>query len=231
MLGSGALGGVPGGLVNEGGVGGLRGPDPFTGRRGALAAAPAEHHVSGVFGVGQEVMQPRGGPAAVGAGGGVALRVGVEPCGDRRQPQAGFCPPLEDAGHHGPAYGVDGEAGFGAAVGVFGGVGVGVAFGGVPVGDGAEVPAGQGMFFQPVPDFFFQLQPVPFRDALLDPADQDRGRVDPVNMGGLIGGEQRNTLIVKFPFQFQRIERVPRDCARCPRRSPQRNRAWGSGLR
>jgi len=45
------------------------------------------------------------------------------------------------------------------------------------------------MLDQPFPDFLFQLQPVPFRDALLDPAYQYGGGVDAFDVGGLVGGE------------------------------------------
>jgi hypothetical protein len=45
------------------------------------------------------------------------------------------------------------------------------------------------MLDEPFPDFLFQLQPVPFGDALLDPADQDGGGVDAFDAGGLVGGE------------------------------------------
>ena len=68
------LGGVPGGHVDQGGVGGFGGPDPFTGRHphlfAGLAAAAADHLVAGVFGVGQDLIDQREGPAGAGPGGG-----------------------------------------------------------------------------------------------------------------------------------------------------------------
>jgi hypothetical protein len=64
------------------------------------------------------------------------------------------------------------------------------------------------VFLESFPRFFFQLEPVPFRHALLDPADKDSSRVDPLNRGGLVGGEKRDALAGEFLFQFQRVERV-----------------------
>jgi hypothetical protein len=49
------------------------------------------------------------------------------------------------------------------------------------------------------------LEPEPFGDALLDPADQNGGRVDPFHAERLIGGEQRDPLVGQFAFQFQRV--------------------------
>jgi hypothetical protein len=63
------------------------------------------------------------------------------------------------------------------------------AVGEVPVGRGADIPAGEGVFLETFPRLFLELQPEPFRHALLDPAYQDRGRVDPFDAGGLVGGE------------------------------------------
>jgi hypothetical protein len=65
------------------------------------------------------------------------------------------------------------------------------------------------MLDQPFPDLLLQLQPVPFRDALLDAADQDGGGVDAFDVGGLVGGEQRDALPGEFFFQFQGVEHVP----------------------
>jgi hypothetical protein len=45
---------------------------------------------------------------------------------------------------------------------------------------------------QPFPDFFLELDAVPLGDALLDPADKDGGGLDPGDVGGLVGGEQRD---------------------------------------
>ena len=59
------------------------------------------------------------------------------------------------------------------------------------------------------PDLLLQLEPVPFRHALLDPPDQDGGGVDSFDVGGLVGGEQRDALPGQFLFQFERVEHVP----------------------
>ena len=87
------------------------------------------------------------------------------------------------------AYRVGDEPGFAAAFGGLGRDGVRHTLTSVPVGDGAEVPAFQGMLFKPFPYFVFELDPVPFRDALLNPADQNGGGVDAFDLGGLVGGE------------------------------------------
>jgi hypothetical protein len=105
--------------------------------------------------------------------------------------------------------GVEGEPGFGAALGGLERDRMGDPLGGVPVGRGADVPPVQGMLDQPFPDFLFQLQPVPFRHALLDPPDQHRGGVDAFDIGGLVGGEQRYSPTGQFLFQFEGVEHVP----------------------
>ncbi len=65
------------------------------------------------------------------------------------------------------------------------------------------------MLDQPFPDLLFQLEPVPFRDALLDPPHQDRGRIHAFDVGGLVGGEKRYSLPGEFFLQLQRVEHVP----------------------
>jgi len=45
------------------------------------------------------------------------------------------------------------------------------------------------MLDEAFPDLFLELEAEPFRDALLDPADQNRGGVDAFDVGGLVGGE------------------------------------------
>jgi hypothetical protein len=45
------------------------------------------------------------------------------------------------------------------------------------------------MLGQPFPYFVFELEPVPFRYALLNAADKDGGGVDAFDIGGLVGGE------------------------------------------
>ena len=88
------------------------------------------------------------------------------------------------------------------------GTGCGMRSASNPYGGGADVPAVQGMLDQPFPDLFLELEPVPFRDALLDPADEYGGRVDAFDIGRLVGGEQRDSLAGEFFFQFQRVEHV-----------------------
>ena len=84
---------------------------------------------------------------------------------------------------------VEGEPGFGAALGGLERDRVRDPVGQVAVGRGADVPPVHAMLDEPFPDFLFQLEPVPFRDALLDPADEDGGGVDAFDVGGLVGGE------------------------------------------
>ena len=100
------------------------------------------------------------------------------------------------------------EAGFGAAFGGLAGMGCGYPVAGVAVGDGAEVPPVQGVFFQPFPDFVFELDPVPFRDALLNPPDQNGGRVDPFDLSGSSVANSGMPWSCEFFFQFQRVEHV-----------------------
>ena len=203
------LGGVPGGHVDQGGVGGLGGPDPFAGRHphllAALAAAAADDLVPGVFGVGQDLIDQREGPAGRGAGGRVGDRVGGQPGPDGGLAQVLADAPLVDQGDDRRVDRVGDEPGFGAAFGGLGRDGVRVAFPGVAGRDLAEVPPGEGMFLQPVPHFVFELEPEPFGDTLLNAPDQDGGRVDPFDAERLVGGEYRDALILEFFFQFQRV--------------------------
>jgi hypothetical protein len=62
---------------------------------------------------------------------------------------------------------------------------------------------------QALPGFLFDLEPVPFRDALLDPADQDAAGVHAFQVDRLVGGQQRNPGIVQLAFQLERVECVP----------------------
>ena len=104
---------------------------------------------------------------------------------------------------------VQGEAGLGAALAGFGGDGVRDPVGEVAVGGGADVPPVQGVLDQAFPGFLLQLQPEPFGDALFHPPDQHRGRVDALDDGGLVGGEQRDPLPGQLLLQFQGVEGVP----------------------
>jgi hypothetical protein len=56
--------------------------------------------------------------------------------------------------------------------------------------------------------FFLQLEPEPFRHPLLHPADKNGGRADSPNVGGFVGGEQRDALVGQFPFQPHRIVEI-----------------------
>jgi hypothetical protein len=62
---------------------------------------------------------------------------------------------------------------------------------------------------QPFPGFLLDLEPVPLRDALLHPPDQDRGGVHAFDVDRLVGGEQRDACVGKLAFQLERVERVP----------------------
>jgi hypothetical protein len=81
--------------------------------------------------------------------------------------------------------------------------------GGVAVRDRADVVPGQGVLAEPFPGLVLELKSVPLRDALLHPADQERGRVHPVHFDGLISGQQRDPRTGQVLLQPQRIERVP----------------------
>src|SRR6202012_5936074 len=108
-------------------------------------------------------------------------QVSVEAGADGGDTELAGDPPPVDLGDHRAAGRVDGEAGFGAAGGGFHRIRGGGPVRERAVGGGADVPAIVVVFFQPFPHFFFQLQPVPFRNTLLDPADQDSGGVDPLD--------------------------------------------------
>jgi hypothetical protein len=148
-----------------------------------------------------------GGPAGQ-AGGGVAGRVGVQPGGDGRRAEPVDDPPGEDLHHHGGADRVQGQAGLGAALGGFDRDRVRDAVADVAVGGRADVEAFQGMVDQAFPAFLLQREPVPFGDALLDPADQDGVLVDSFDHGRLVGGEQRDALAGQFLLGPQRGEGV-----------------------
>src|SRR5260370_30064543 len=99
------------------------------------------------------------------------------------------------------------QAGLRPALGGLHGDGVGYAVGLVPVG-GADVPPVQAVLPQPFPGFLLDLEPVPLRDAPLDPADQDGGRVHAFQVDWLVGGQQRDPCIGQVPFQLEAVERV-----------------------
>ena len=143
----------------------------------------------GVLGVGEhdpDVLRgPPGGRVRRRVGGGV----GVEAGGDGRAAELVHGPPRVHLRDDRGAVRVQDEPGFGAALGGLERDGVRDPVGGVPVGRGADVPPVHGMLDQPFPDLLLQLEPVPFRDALLYPADQDGGGVDAFDVGGLVGGE------------------------------------------
>ena len=126
--------------------------------------------MTGVLGVAQDGVHGLGGPPAPG-GGGVAGQVRVEPGGDGGHAELADDPPGEDLLHHQGAGRVQGQAGFGAALGGLGRDRVRDPVGEVAVGGRADVPPIQGMLDQSFPGFLFQLQPEPFGHALLHPAD------------------------------------------------------------
>jgi hypothetical protein len=168
------LGLVPGGLVHQGGVSGLGCPDPLTGRHPdlfAAFAAAAHHLVPGVLGVGQDLIDQGEGPPGLRVGRRVGVRVGCQPCPDGGLAQMLTDSPAVYLADDRPVDRVFDEPGFGAAFGGFDGVGVGVFFPEVADWGPAEVPPVQGVFFQPVPYFALELEPVPFGYALLYPAD------------------------------------------------------------
>ena len=177
-------------------------------RRPLAVADPAVDHVPGVLGVAQDGVHGLGGPPFPG-GGGVAGRVCVEPGGDGGHAELVHDPPGEDLLHHRGPLRVQRQPGLGAALGGLGGDRVRDPVGEVAVGGGADVPPVQGVLDQPFPGFLLQLQPEPFRHALLHPADENRGGVDAFDDGGLVGGEQRDPGPGQLLLQFQGVEGVP----------------------
>jgi hypothetical protein len=112
-------------------------------------------------------------------------------------------PPVEDLGHDRAAFGVGDQPGPGPALGGFDPGGVRVPLGQVPVGDGADVPPVQGVLDQPVPAVVQHLQTEELAIALLDPADQDRGRAGRFDADRLIGSEDRYAALGEFFFHGQ----------------------------
>jgi hypothetical protein len=168
---------------------------PLVHRDGAAFAAAADDLISGVFGVAEHGGHAADGPSGLGVRRRAGGRVGVQPGGDGVDAELAVHAPREDAGHDGGAGRVEGEAGFGEALGGLGRVGVGDPLGLVPVGHAADVVPGGGVLPEPFPGLLLELEPEPFGHALLDPADQDGGRADAGQVGGLVGGEQRDALI------------------------------------
>jgi len=81
---------------------------------------------------------------------------------------------------------------FGAALGGLDRYRVADFLGQVAVRRGADVPPGEGMLAQSLPGLFLDLEPVPLGDALLHPADQQRGGVHAADVDRLVRGEQRD---------------------------------------
>ena len=113
------LGGLPGGPVHDHRMGRLGGPQPLVRRDGQAAAValadPPVDHVPGVLGVAQQRADALGGPPDP-AGGGVAARVGVQPRRDGGHAELVHDPPGEDLRHDRGAFGVQDQAGLGAAL-------------------------------------------------------------------------------------------------------------------
>jgi len=164
--------------------------------------------VPGVLGVAQDLGQVLGGPSGGRGYRRVPGRVGVEPGGDGGQAELVDGAPGEDPVDHAGAVRVEDQAGFGASLGGLERDRVRDPVSEVAVGRGADVPAVEGMLDESFPDLFLELEPVPFRDALLDPADQNRSGVDAFDVGGLVGSEEWDALPGEFFFQFQRVEHV-----------------------
>jgi hypothetical protein len=80
-----------------------------------------------------------------------------------------------------------------------------VPLGQIPVGDGADVPPVKVVFFQPLPHLLFQLEPVPFGDALFHAVDENGGGVDALNTEWLVGGEDGDAFVPQFPFEFEGV--------------------------
>jgi Domain of unknown function (DUF5753) len=120
------------------------------------------------------------------------------------------------------------QAGLGGALGGLVRGGVRDPVGGVPVGDGADVPPVQGVLPQPFPGLLLDLEPVPFRDALLHAADQDGGGVHALHADGLVGGEQGDALVGQLALQLEGVVGVapgPLDVLADHDREPGRGRA------
>ena len=186
------LGLIPGLPVHQGRVGGFRGPDPFPGRGplpgAAFGLAAAHDLMAGVLRVGQDLIDQgqRPGPRRRD---GVPVRVLGQPPPDGRLPEPVHHPPPVDLGHDRREDGVGDQPRFGAAFRRLDRVGMRMLFRQIPGGDFPQVPAGQGVFPEPGPYFFAELEPVPFRDALFHPPDQNGRRVDPGDIKRLVGGE------------------------------------------
>ena len=208
------LGGVPGGPGDDRRVGRLGAPQPLIGWDGlaalaGLGAAAAEHHVPGVLGVAQDRRHPGGGPPSSRIGRRAGVVVGVEPVGDLWNAQLVRGAPGVNLRDDRGTLGFEGQPGLGAALSGLDRYRVGDTFGLVAVGGGADVPPIEGVFAEPFPGFLLDLEPVPLRDALLDPPDQDGRGVHAFDVDGLVGGEQRNACVGQLAFQLEGVERVP----------------------
>ena len=126
--------------------------------------------------------------------------VGVQPGGDLGDAELVHGAPSVNLRDDGGAGRVAGQAGLGAALGGLDGHRVGDALGGVAVGGAADVVPVEGVLAEAFPGFFLDLEPVPLRDALLDPAGQDGGGVHARNVDGFVGGQQRDPGVGQLAF-------------------------------
>ncbi len=168
---------------------------PLIGWDGAAPAAAAEDLIPGVLGIAEDGGHPAETPSGGRVGGRVGGWVGVQPRGDGVDAELVIGAPGVDLRHDGGPVRVQHQAGFSTALSGFERVRVRHPVREVPVGDGANIPPFGGVFLEPFPCFFLELQPEPFGDTLLDPPDENGGRADPGEIGRLIGGKQQDPLI------------------------------------
>ena len=148
-------------------------------------------------------------PAGFGVGGRVGGRVGGQPGVDGRHTQLFLGAHGVDGGDDGRADLVQGQEGFGAALGGFGRGRVRDLVRQVPVEDFAEVVSLFGVGAHAAPHAALELQPEVFGHVLPGAAQQDRGRVGAFEVDGLVGGEQQDVAGGEFAFQFEGVEGVP----------------------
>jgi hypothetical protein len=193
----------------------LRRPDPLRlALPPGLALALVPDHVARVLRVGEDVLdrrwRPVPGPVAPVVVGRrrVGIRVRIQPVRDGHVAQPQLGPPLEDHRHHARPVRVLHQDRFVHPQRPLRRHRVRLALGQVSVRHRPRVPALLRVRLHARPGLDQEIEPVPLSDPLLDPPEQHRARIRPVELQRLIGGQQRHPELPQLPLKPLAVHRL-----------------------